>query len=71
MGDQPTIANILAQIAISGTISGGAPTAPREEIVRALVDLGLSQDEVTATLDRAIQLGLVDRRTGERLAIAS
>jgi hypothetical protein len=70
MGDQPTIANLLAQIAISGSPTNGAAAAPEQKTIHDLVRLGLSERDVTELVERAIQLGLVERRTGEYLAIA-
>ncbi len=70
MSESPTIANVIAQIAISGTTQSGTTSAPEKVVVGDMVELGLSEAEVAKAVRKAVELGVVRRTTGEHLAIA-
>jgi BioD-like phosphotransacetylase family protein len=70
MGENLTIANLLAQIAIIGRPNGEGFKASEEEIVRTLRELGIPEAQIQEVVEKALELDVIDR-TDKDLALAS
>jgi hypothetical protein len=73
MPEYPSIANLLAQIAIVGTRDDKSAAASLAVIKSRLVELGVPAADVEAVVRLAVDLELIERRhhqDGDVLAIA-
>ena len=64
-----TIANVVAQIAISGTVSGREVSAPQETVVTDLMNLGVDEASVTSTIESARERGIIKRDSRKLLSV--
>jgi hypothetical protein len=69
MGASPTIANVVAQIAIDGTAESGSTQAPRKRVIDSMTELGFPRANVASVLQRAIDLGVVRHTSDDKLEI--
>ena len=66
MPELPTVANIVAQVSISGSMESENPQqAPRARVVDDMVALGVPQAAVADALVRALSLGIIEARAGD------
>lgn len=61
----PTVANVVAQIAISGATKNGVTSAPEDLVVNDMIELGLSESEVLEIVQRTVKLGVAAREAGK------
>jgi hypothetical protein len=71
MPAEPTIPNLLTQIAISGTATPQQATAPEAKTIADLLELGLDHERVRATIQKAIDLGIIERTADQKLRTLS
>ena len=69
VNDSPRIADLVAQIAIEGTVNRTAARAPTERVVQNLVNLGFERPNVAAVLRRAIDLGVIHEVENNQLEV--
>lgn len=65
-----SIANIVAQIAVSGSIVAGHLRAPEKKVVARLVKLGIEEKDIKETIAIAENHGVIARESGNYLAVA-
>lgn len=72
MNDLPSVANVVAQVAISGDVQGGTTTAAESDVVAGIIQLGVSKNDAERAVQRAVDTKVVTRSaTGKHLAIAA
>ena len=69
MTDSPRIADLVAQIAIEGTVDNSTARAPKDRVVQRLIDLGFERPNVAAVLQRAIDLGIINKVDNNELEV--
>lgn len=68
MPESPSVANIVAQIAISGNVTNGHAAASRQDVINSLVELGLSYPEIEQVVEHAVKIGAI-RRNDDTLTV--
>lgn len=69
MGETPTIANVVAQVAISGSVEDGRAKASEQQVVKDLAELGISEVAAQYAVNKAVEHGVLNRITGKQLSV--
>ena len=69
MNSSLSIANVVAQIAVSGTIVAGHVRARENQVVARLVQLGIEEQDVKDIIAIAEDHGVIARESGKYLAV--
>lgn len=71
MSETPSIANVVAQVAISGTLGAGTAEAAEDKVIDDMVQLGVSREAVTRAVEKALNLKMVRRTSDDRLVVSA
>lgn len=63
-----TVADLIAQAAISGSIAGEQIRVPEQQLLDELARLGIPESDVRRALDRAVDSGVFQREQDEIVA---